>query len=33
MLVNNPTAVDVYLAKKTLELDLDNDEVAKTDNS
>ena len=30
---HDPTAVDVYLAKKTLEPDPDNDKVAKTDNS
>ena len=30
---HDPTAVDVYLAKKTLEPNLDKDEVAKTNNS
>ena len=30
---HDPTAVDVYLAKKTLEPDPDNDKVAKTNNS
>ena len=30
---HNPTAADVYLAKKTLEPDLDKDKVAKTNNS